>query len=179
MRRSLSKHCSDDWHTQTILTLPWLPITENGWAVHAGPGTFLGLEDVLLEKGLASSIVAVTDVVLWRVSSKALKAILRSCPDLSLHLFRAAFGQLEARTEELQVAILPFPCYRDSMHVTMLQHASLPAGCLLRQNCQLGERAAATCFFALLSHVSLTFVDLTLEVIRTSLCRLRLRSGRS
>ena len=88
-----------------MLTLPWLPITENGWAVHAGPGTFLGLEDVLLEKGLASSIVAVTDVVLWRVSSKALKAILRSCPDLSLHLFRAAFGQLETRTEELQVTI--------------------------------------------------------------------------
>ena len=72
----------------------------------------MGLKDVLLEKELASSIIAVTDVVLWRVSSKALKAILRGCPDLSLHLFRLAFGQLEARTEELQVIILSAHCYK-------------------------------------------------------------------
>ena len=69
----------------------------------AGPGTVLGLQDLLLERALERSIVAVSDITLWRVPSKALKAILRSCPDLSLHLFRLAFGQLEARTELLQV----------------------------------------------------------------------------
>jgi hypothetical protein len=71
----------------------------------AGPGEILGLQDLLLERELESSIVTKSNVVVWRVPSKALKAILRIHPDLSLHLFRLAFGKLEDRTEQLQVSI--------------------------------------------------------------------------
>lgn len=56
----------------------------------AGPGEILGLQDLLMERQLESSIVTKSDVMVWRVPSKALKAILRNCPDLSLHLFRLA-----------------------------------------------------------------------------------------
>lgn len=69
----------------------------------AEPGAVLGLQDLLLERGLEHDIVAASDCIVWRVPSKALKALLRSCPDLGLHLFRLAFGQLEAKTEALQV----------------------------------------------------------------------------
>ena len=59
----------------------------------AGPGEILALRNLLLERELESSIVSTSDVVLWVVPSKALKAILRNYPDLSLHLFRLAFGK--------------------------------------------------------------------------------------
>jgi len=79
----------------------------------------LGLQDLLLERALERSIVAVSDIIIWRVPSKALKAILRSCPDLSLHLFRLAFGQLEARTEVLQVQ-RRLPILRDNAGLSLI-----------------------------------------------------------
>ena len=69
----------------------------------------LGLQDLLLERGLEHDIVAASDCIVWRVPSKALRGLLRSSPDLGLHLFRLAFGQLEARTEVLQVHCMLLP----------------------------------------------------------------------
>ena len=76
-----------------------------GCTILAGPGEILGLQDLLLQRELESSIVAKSNVVVWRVPSKTLKATLRNYPDLSLHLFRLAFGKLEDRTEQLQVGV--------------------------------------------------------------------------
>ena len=82
----------------------------------------LGLQDLLLERGPEHDIVAASDCVVWRVQSKALKALLRSSPDLGLHLFRLAFGQLEARTEVLQVYRMPLP---PNLASSILRHAVL------------------------------------------------------
>ncbi|CAL5226760.1 g9613 [Coccomyxa viridis] len=87
---------------QDLLILRQGHAQQQGQLSEQGPGSVLGLQDLLLERGLEHDIVAASDCIVWRVPSKALKGLLRSSPDLGLHLFRLAFGQLEARTEVLQ-----------------------------------------------------------------------------
>ena len=53
----------------------------------------------------------------------------------------------------------------------MLQHASVPAGCLLQHACSLEDRAAADCTYMCLTlppHVSLACLDLSLGSHLTS-----------
>ncbi|CAL8472261.1 g11803 [Coccomyxa elongata] len=68
-----------------------------------GPGTVVGLHDLLLGQRVAADVGAVGGPArIWRIPEKAFRAIARQHPDLSLLLFQAAFGATGALTRALQ-----------------------------------------------------------------------------